>query len=99
MDDVGFRREISLFGGISILGGIMLVSGIFYLGSYVLMRTNMTPGLALLSWIIGGIVSLLGGICYAELGAADPKAGGLTVYLSNAYSPLVGFMAGFNNWL
>ena len=99
MEDVGFRREISLFGGISILGGIMVGSGIFYLGSYVLMRTNMTPGLALLSWIIGGIVSLLGGICYAELGAANPKAGGLTVYLSNAYSPLVGFMAGFNNWL
>ena len=94
-----FKKEISLFGGISILGGIMIGSGIFYLGSYVLMRTGMSMGLALLSWVIGGIVSLLGGICYAELGASDPRAGGSTVYLNNAYSPLVGFLNGFNSWL
>ena len=95
----GFRKEISLFGGISILGGIMIGSGIFYLGSYVMMRTGMSIGLSLLSWILGGIVSLLGGICYAELGASDPKAGGLTVYLNNAYSPLLGFLNGFSSWL
>ena len=77
----------------------MIGSGIFYLGSYVLMRTGMSMGLALLSWVIGGIVSLLGGICYAELGASDPRAGGSTVYLNNAYSPLVGFLNGFNSWL
>ena len=97
--DSGFKKEISLFGGVSIIGGIMVGSGIFYIGSYVLMRTGMSPGLALLSWIIGGLVSLLGGICYAELGASDTRAGGLTVYLSTAYSPLVGFLSGFNLWL
>lgn len=97
--DSSFKKEISLFGGVSILGGIMVGSGIFYLGSYVLVRTRMSLGLALLSWIIGGIVSLLGGICYAELGASDPSAGGLTVYLSKAYSPIIGFLGGFNSWL
>ncbi len=97
--DSGFKKEISLFGGVSILGGIMVGSGIFYLGSYVLMRTGMSLGLALLTWILGGAISLLGGICYAELGASDPSAGGLTVYLSKAYSPMVGFLSGFNNWL
>lgn len=97
--DSGFKKEISLFGGVSILGGIMVGSGIFYLGSYVLMRTGMSLGLALLTWILGGIISLLGGICYAELGASDPSAGGLTVYLNKAYSPMIGFLSGFNNWL
>lgn len=38
----------------------MVGSGIFYLGSYVLMRTGMSLGLALVAWIVGGIVSLLG---------------------------------------
>ncbi|MDR7869328.1 MAG: amino acid permease [Tissierellaceae bacterium] len=94
-----FKREISLFGGISILGGVVIGSGIFYIGSYVLMRSGMSLGLSLLSWIIGGIVSLLGGICYAELGASDPSAGGSTVYLNKAYSPLVGFLNGFSSWL
>lgn len=95
----GFKKEISLFGGVSILGGIMIGSGIFYIGSYVLMRTGMSLGLAILSWIIGGLVSLLGGICYAELGASDPAVGGTTVYLTKAYNPLIGFLTGFNSWL
>ncbi|WP_326910208.1 APC family permease [Sedimentibacter sp. MB31-C6] len=95
----GFKKEISLFGGVSIIGGIMVGSGIFYLGSYVLMRSGMSLGLALLSWIIGGVISLLGGICFAELGASDTKAGGLTVYLSKAYSPMIGFLCGFTSWL
>lgn len=44
----GFRQEIGLFGGVSILGGIMIGGGIFYLGSYVLMRTDFSLGLSLL---------------------------------------------------
>jgi APA family basic amino acid/polyamine antiporter len=95
---VQFKREISLFGGISIIGGIMVGSGIFYLGSYVLMRTGMSLGLALVAWIVGGIVSLLGGLCYAELGASDTRAGGTAVYLREAFHPVVGFMSGFSSW-
>ena len=95
----GFRKEISLFGGVSIIGGIMIGSGIFYLGSYVLQRCEMSMGLSLLVWILGGLISLMGGLCYAELGAAMPKAGGSYVYLSRAYHPAVGFMSGFSSWL
>lgn len=98
-ENIDFKKEISLFGGVSILGGIVIGSGIFYIGSYVMMRTGMSIGLSLLSWILGGVISLLGGICYAELGASDPRAGGLTVYLNKAYSPLLGFLNGFTNWL
>lgn len=94
-----FKQEIGVFGGASIIGGIMIGSGIFYLGSYVLMRTGMSMGLALLCWVIGGIVSLLGGLCFAELGASRPVAGGMVVYLNEAYHPIVGFLYGFASWL
>ena len=94
-----FKREIGVFGGASIIGGIMIGSGIFYLGSYVLQRTNYNYGLAILAWVLGGIISLFGGLCYAELGAAMPKAGGRMVYLTEAYHPCVGFLAGFSDWL
>ena len=94
-EPVQLKREIGVFGGISIIGGIMIGSGIFYLGSYVLQRTNMSFGWALVCWIIGGIVSLLGGLCFAELGASDPKAGGMIVYLNKAFHPAVGYSNGF----
>ncbi len=92
------KQEIGLFGGASVIGGIMIGSGIFYLGSYVLARTNMSPGLALLCWIVGGVVSLLGGLCFAELGASRPVSGGMTVYLNEAFHPIVGFLNGFSSW-
>lgn len=94
-----FKQEIGVFGGVSIIGGIMVGSGIFYLGSYVLQRTEMSFGLSLLCWIIGGVVSILGGLCFAELGASRPKAGGMVVYLNEAYHPIVGFIYGFSSWL
>ena len=93
------KREIGAFGGVSIIGGIMIGSGIFYLGAYVLERVGMNSGLALLCWIIGGVISLFGGLAYAEMGAAMPQSGGRIVYLNEAYHPVVGFMAGFVDWL
>ena len=94
-----FKREIGVFSGVSIIGGIMIGSGIFYLGSYVLERTNYNYGLALLAWILGGVISLFGGLCFAELGSSMPRAGGRTVYLTEAYHPCVGFLSGFSDWL
>lgn len=44
----GFKQEIGLFGGVSMLGSIMIGGGIFYLGSYVLQRTDFSMGLSLL---------------------------------------------------
>lgn len=96
---VGFRKDIGLFGGVSLVAGMVIGSGVYYLGAYVLDRTGMNIGLALLCWIIGGIVSILGGLCFAELGASMPVAGGQTVYLSRAYKPVLGFINGFNLFL
>lgn len=98
-EETQFKREIGVFGGVSIIGGIMIGSGIFYLGSYVIMRCGMNLGLALICWILGGLISLFGGLCYAELGAAMPRAGGSIVYLNEAFHPVVGFMSGFTGML
>jgi APA family basic amino acid/polyamine antiporter len=93
---VGFKKEIGLFSGINILAGIIIGSGIFYLGSYILLNVHMSMGYALLAWLIGGIISLLGGLCFAELGAMNPKAGGQYVYISEAYHPALGFADQWN---
>jgi len=56
-------------------------------------------GYALLAWLIGGVISLLGGLCFAELGAMNPKAGGQYVYISEAYHPALGFADQWNGLL
>lgn len=93
------RREVGLFGGISVLGGIMIGSGIFYLGAIVLQRSGMSMGLSLLVWILGGAVTLMSGVCYAELGAMMPRAGGSYVYLREAYGEGLAFMSGFSGFV
>ena len=91
-----FKKVIGLFGGISLVAGMTIGSGVYYLGSYVLERTDFSFGLAILCWIIGGVISMLGGLCFAELGASRPVAGGMTIYLSEAYHPALGFINGFS---
>jgi APA family basic amino acid/polyamine antiporter len=93
------NRVVGLFGGMSVLMGIMIGSGIFYIGSYVLIRCNMNLGLSLVVWIIGGLVTMISGLCYAELGAMMPKAGGQYVYLREAFSERLAFMSGFSAFI
>ncbi len=98
-EETNLKREIGLFSGANVLMGIMIGSGIFYLGSYVLMRSGMSMGLALLVWIIGGIVTMLSGLCYAELGAMMPKAGGRYIYLREAYGQGTAFVSGLSGFI
>ena len=93
------KKELGVFSGISLVAGMTIGSGIYYLGSYVLERVNMSMGMALVCWIVGGIVSILGGLCFAELGAEMPVTGGMTTYLAKAYHPLAGFVNGFSGFL
>jgi APA family basic amino acid/polyamine antiporter len=53
------------------------------------------PGYIFLLWIVGGVLALCGALCYGELGAAMPRAGGEYVYLRETYGPSFGFMSAF----
>jgi APA family basic amino acid/polyamine antiporter len=53
------------------------------------------PGLILLAWVMGGLLTLTGALTIAELGAMFPRAGGQYQYLKEAYGPLWGFLFGW----
>jgi APA family basic amino acid/polyamine antiporter len=53
------------------------------------------PGLLLLAWLIGGLISLAGALANAEMGASLPRAGGDYVFLREGFHPIVGFVAGW----
>ena len=71
-----------------IVVGTVIGSGIFLVPGGVLRQTGGHAGPALLVWIVGGVLSLLGALAYGELGAMNPAAGGLYVFIGN-HSPKV----------
>jgi APA family basic amino acid/polyamine antiporter len=58
-----------------------------------------TPGILVLLWLIGGILTVFAALSMGELAAAFPKAGGQYVFLKEAYSPLWGFLFGWTFFL
>ncbi len=79
--------------------GTVIGSGIFLVPGGVLRQAGGRPGPALLVWIVGGALSLLGALSYGELGAMNPAAGGLYVYLRDAFGPLTAFLYGWTFFL
>jgi APA family basic amino acid/polyamine antiporter len=78
--------------------GNMVGTGIFLTTGEVA-KSLPSPWWILLAWLLGGLMALCGALCYAELGAAFPRAGGHYVYLREAYGPLVGFLDGWLSFL
>lgn len=93
-----FKREMSLFDAMMIVMGAMIGSGIFIVSADIA-RTVGSPGLLLLVWLITGILTIIGALSYGELAGMMPHAGGLYVYLREAYNPLIGFLYGWTTFL
>src|SRR6266702_1434389 len=76
--------------------GTIIASAIFIVPSTIALQLHASAP-TILVWVVGGAVSLLGALCVAELGAAMPRAGGLYVYLSEAYGPVWGYLYGWTS--
>jgi basic amino acid/polyamine antiporter, APA family len=75
--------------------GVVIGSGIFIVPAAVLRATEGAYGVALLVWIAAGVLSLLGALTYGELAARRPHAGGLYVFLRDAFGPGLAFLYGW----
>jgi basic amino acid/polyamine antiporter, APA family len=75
--------------------GSVIGSGIFLTPSLILRQLDGSVGLSLLVWLVGGILSLLGALTYAELAAANPEAGGLYCYIRDGFGRLPAFLYGW----
>ncbi len=84
---------------ILIVVGTVIGSGIFTVPGAVLRQTQGDVGVALLVWLLGGALSLVGALAYGELGAMLPEAGGGYVYIREAFGPLPAFLLGWTLFL
>jgi amino acid transporter len=85
------QRQLTLFDTTNIIVGIIIGSSIFEMTPMI---AQGVPGPAWLIgiWVLGGVLSLIGALCYAELAAAYPASGGDYVYLTHAFGRWLGFL-------
>lgn len=94
----GFRKSLNLFDSTAIVIGSMIGSGIFIV-SADMARTLGSPGWLMVGWLISGLMTIIAAISYGELASMMPKAGGIYVYLREAFNPLSGFLYGWTLFL
>ncbi|HEY8039442.1 MAG TPA: amino acid permease [Polyangiaceae bacterium] len=92
------ERRLGVFSATTLLVGSMIGSGIFIAPS-IMAGYVATPGTWLGLWLVGGALTLLGALSYAELCAMMPHAGGQYVFLRQAFGRLTAFLYGWTFFL
>ena len=87
-------RSLGLLDATMIVIGSMVGSGIFIVSADIARQVH-SPGLLLIVWLVTGVMTVIGALCYGERAAAMPAAGGQYVYLREAFGPLWGFLYGW----
>lgn len=83
--------HLGLWDAVSLIVGIVIGSGIYETAPFIL-NCVASPAEALLVWILGGVLSVVGALCYAELATTYPRQGGDYHFLRRAYGPGAGFL-------
>src|ERR1017187_5126451 len=94
----GLVKALGLTDATTLVMGSMIGSGIFIVSADVA-RQVRSPGLLILCWIIGALLTIIAALSYGELAASMPHAGGQYVYLREAFGRLWGFLFGWTTFV
>lgn len=89
------KRSLGFGDLVLIVVGAVIGSGIFIVPGTVMQESGSVIGPTLLVWLVAGVLSLLGALTYGELGAMNPEAGGLYVYVRDAFGRFPAFLLGW----
>lgn len=89
------RKNLGVMSAMSIVVGCVIGAGVFFKPYAIYRATGGAPGMGMLSWIIGGVASILGALTFAEVAVLIPKTGGMVTYLGEVYNDKIGFLAGW----
>src|SRR5215471_14762979 len=94
----GLVKGLGLLDATTLVMGSMIGSGIFIVAADIA-RQVASPGLLILTWVVGAALTIIAALSYGELAAAMPQAGGQYVYLRESFGPLYGFLYGWTLFL
>lgn len=93
-EKIEIKKSVGFLQGLAIVVGMIIGSGIFLKPSIVLNAAG-SPVMALLAWVLGGVVTLCSALSIAEIASNIPRAGGLYTYLEELYGEKWGFLLGW----
>ncbi len=88
------KKDLGFVAALSIVIGMVIGSGVFFKPTAVFSATG-APGLGMIAWGLGGIISVAGGLTAAEISASIPKTGGMMTYLKETYGDIWGYLVGW----
>jgi APA family basic amino acid/polyamine antiporter len=91
---IQLKRELGPFSATALVIANMVGTGIFTTSGFIMAELG-DPKALLLCWLCGGLFALCGALCYGELGARFPRAGGEYVFLKESLGSPVGFLSGW----
>jgi basic amino acid/polyamine antiporter, APA family len=89
------KKTLGFATAISTVVGMVIGSGVFFKPYAIYNATAGAPGVGILAWVVGGIITIAAGLTAAEVSAAIPKTGGMMVYLKEIYGEKWGFLTGW----
>lgn len=89
------RKNLGLATATSIVVGCVIGAGVFFKPYAIYQATDGAPGMGILAWVLGGLVTIFGALTFAEVAVMVPRTGGMVAYLSEAFDKRLGFLAGW----
>lgn len=96
--DTGLVRVLGPGMAMAMVVGNVIGTGIFSKPGEAAAKAG-SVSLVMWAWIAGGIISLIGGLCFAELAVCYPRAGGIYVYLKEAYGRSIAFLFAWSEFV
>lgn len=91
----GLEKNLGFFSALTLVVGLVIGSGVFFKPHAIYTITGGAPGIGLLVWILGGVLSILGALTAAELSAAIPKTGGMVEWVRAGFGDTLAFLVGW----
>lgn len=89
------KKNLGFMTATSLVVGCVIGAGVFFKPYAIYQATGGAPGMGILAWVLGGLISLFAALTFAEVAILIPKTGGMVAYLTDAYDERLGFLAGW----
>ncbi len=89
------KKNLGVMTATSLVVGCVIGAGVFFKPYAIYQTTGGAPGMGILAWIVGGLISIFAALTFAEVAVLIPKTGGMVAYLGDVFSKKLGFLAGW----